>query len=306
MILKPSRVLLSKSELFNVINSKRKLDISFLKNTINLSQLKGPIADIKLRRFPALRQIMNALTEKKIILCHTSNNSSGIVYSPVMDKQNKQIVSIMVNLSKFAKKQVIVNTLTGDTEEVLNINYEILYNLLFGAVVSLNSRKCYLNGNLVKYLRTIYTDMMVQILTRSFGNAVYGDRFRFVIGYFFHNGEINAKDLAQMTKFDENKAAVVANAHPEFFSGKELKVSDLLDLITEEFSNMKDVNMDAFIAGAVTMLGDSAFYLIDNQAYFLGIITIKCRRDKDIFTGHLLRSIEADKGTISSLILQSI
>ncbi|MGL5714267.1 MAG: hypothetical protein ACRCX2_14700 [Paraclostridium sp.] len=307
MILRPDRILLSESELFSIINSKRKVDLSFLQNDIELSQLSSVIEDIKLRRFPALRQILNALSSKQITLCYTQNTSSGLVYAPVMDSGNKKIIGVKINLSKFAKKKVVVDSLTGDTKEVLDLNYEVLYNLLLGAICILNSDRCYFNSNLVKYLRTIWIDIVQQILNRSFGNPIYGDKFRFVLGFFFHNGEVSAKDLAIATKFEPDKAAVLEASYPEFFGKKDgLKITELLELIQEEFPNMKNIEVNSFIAAAVTMLGDSAFYLIDNQAYYLGVVAIKCRKDKDIFTGHLLRNIEVDKGAISSLILQSL
>lgn len=314
MILKPDRILLFESYLFNVLlnNAPRTSDISFMNDDrykVNLKDLTNSIEDMKTRsNLPVLRQILNALTNQQIQLIYAPNNTSGIVYIPIMDKDKRQIIGVRVNISRLAKKKVTVNQLTGDTMEIMDINYEMLYTLLFGAISILNANRCYNNPKLVTYLRTIYVDIVAQIMNRTFGNPIYGDKLRFILSYFFHNGEIGAVDLANATKYDMGKAKILENSYPDFFTKRgDINIEELLQLIAEEFPNMKDVNVKSFIAGSITMLGEGAFYMLDNQAYYLGVAAVRCRKEgKDVFGGMLLKSLDTDKAQISNLILQSI
>lgn len=314
MILKADRTLFFESYLFNVILAKspKMGDITFMndpKYKVSLKDINNSIQEMKTRQnLPVLRQILNALTEQRIQLVCAPNNTSGVVYIPMMDKDKREIIGVRINISRVAKKKMTVNSLTGDTQEIVDINYEMLYTLLFGALAILNTNRCYNNPNLTKYLRTIYVDIVQQIMNRTFGNPIYGDKFRFVLAYFFHNGEIGATDLANNIKFDIGKAKILENSYPEFFSKKGgITIEDLLELIAEEFPNMKDVSIDKFVSGAITMLGESAFYILDNQAYFLGVCAVRCRKEgKDVFGGMLLKLIDADKSQISNLILQSV
>lgn len=315
MILKPDRILFFQSYLFNSLmqNSLKGADISFMNDDqykVNLKELDGPMNDLKTRHnLPGLRQIFNALSSQAIQFVYAKGNTSGIVYIPIMDKEKRNIIGVRINISRFAKKSTTVSTITGDTMEVLNIQYESLYTLLFGALSILNAQKCYTNPGLVKYLRTIYVDLVSQIMNRTFGNPIYGDKFRFVLSYFFHNGEIKAADLAQVTGFDLAKTQVMVSAYPDFFDKPEgITIEDLLDVIREEFPNMKGVDLRSFISASIKFLGEAGFYLLDNQAYYLGVVAVRCRKEgKDIFGGMLLnKRIEQDKAQIMNLIVQSI
>lgn len=287
-------------------------DISFMndeKCRVNLKDISIPLEDMKTRQnLPALRQILSALTNQQIQLVFSNKNTSGVVFIPIMDKDKRQIIGVRVNISRFAKKQISVSSITGDTMEVMNINHEMLYTLLFGALTVLKSQRCYMNADLVKYLRGTYVDIVNQIMNRTFGNPIYGDKLRFILSYFFHNGEISAVDLAGVIKYDQGKAKILENSYPDFFGNrKTVNIKELLELIAEEFPNMKDVTIDKFISGAITMLGESAFYMLDNQAYYLGVCAVRCRKEgRDVFGGMLLKTVDADKAQISNLILQSI
>lgn len=314
MIVRPDRILFFQSYLFkSLLNSSLKgSDVSFMNDDqykVNLKDLDGPMSDLKSRHnLPGMRQIFNAISNQSIQFVFAKGNTSGIVFIPIMDKDKRQVIGVRINLSRFAKKTMVVSTITGDTMEVLNINYETLYTLLFGALSILNTQSCYTNPNLVRYLRTIYVDLVSQIMNRTFGNPIYGDKFRFVLSYFFHNGEISARDLAQATGFDITKVQVMEASYPDFFGKRsDITLQDLLDVIAEEFPNMKDVNMKKLTAAAITYLGESGFYLLDNQAYYLGVVAVRCRKEgKDIFGGMLLnKRIDQDKAQLMNLIVQS-
>lgn len=305
MKLTRERIILTESELFKAVDKKRKLDLTFLSTEVKPNEVAIPLRNIAERQMPLASSILQAVRNKQIVLNYVKGNKSSIVFMPLYSDSTGRIEKVSVNVSKFAKSTQLVDPNTGDLSNAINIQYETLYDLLFGAFCILKSDKLLMDPKLTKFLRTIHIDITQQLLNRSFGNPIFGDKFRFVLGYFFHNGEIDALQLADVMNYDAGKAKVLISSNNEFFNKKVITIYDLMDIIKIEFPNMKNIDVSKLIATAITLLGDSSYYIVDSLAYFVGVVAVKCRRNRDVFNGSLLRSIEKDRNIILSMLLQN-
>lgn len=312
MILKPNRMLLSNTDIYKIINSQSgtKLDLSFVdkSNHISPDQLRGDLDLIKTRNFPLMRQVVEAVESGKIIVCRTNNVSSSMVYV-FGSKNNRTLDTVFVNITRFSKVSRDVN-MQGDIVETPSIvgGYEVLYDVLLGAYVGLNAQKLYMSSGATNKIREVYTDMFAQITSRNIANPIDGVKFRFLVDHFFYNGEVTGMEVAQLTKYQLDKASALTAKYPDWFCKRDgLSLIDFIDLLAEEFPSLarRGLSPETFVIGAVTSLGDNAVYMMDNFAYLAAVITVKARKCK-IFPGYMLRNIETDASLLLSQIYQSI
>ena len=308
-----SRIKLTESSIFKTINDKRKIDLTFVElNTVKLEELNTVIREIKDRQFPAMSTITDFINSGAFKFCWKKDSSSSIIYMPILPNTKGSTVDVsgvVINLSAFAKKKSLVDSDTGDIKEILDINYDVFFNLCFGAAAIMRNERILSNPIMIKSLRSCYVDIVGQLLQRSFGNPIYGDRFRFIISYFFHNGEIEAAGLAASTGFDDNKLRVLMQSHPEFFDRgrmNKLTINDMLDVMKEEFSNMKDISLDKLIVDSAPYLGSSGIYILDNIAYLLAVAAIKCRNDRTIFNGRHFSAFTDAKSIYNNALVTSM
>lgn len=314
MELKPNRVVLTETDVFTIINDKSstKLDLSFIdkKNHVDVSDLYADIELIKSRNFPLLRSVIKAFESGDIILCATENTSSSITFVYGTNSSKTQIIKVFANITRIAKYETVVDYKTGNTKRKINVvgGYEELYNILLAAYVGLNAAKAYRNPKLVTMIRNIYTDIFAQITSRSFGNPIDGEKFRFMVGHFFYNGNVSGRDLGYLTKYAPDRVQALELSHPDWFTQKTpISFNSFIDVIGKEFPTISRENLSptSFVLSAVTSLGDNAVYILDNQAYLLSVIVAKARRSK-LFGGYMLKTIEADASILLSSIYQSV
>lgn len=314
MRLKANRILMSNTDVYNIINSqsKSKLDLSFVDkaNYINLSDIRTDLDLIKGRNFPLVRDIMNAVESGKIILSSTGNVSSSITYIYGMDKNNSDIEKVFVNLARFSKISKGVDPATGEFRNTTTIigGYEVLYNLLYGAYVGLKAKKVFMDSGATTILRENYVDLFSQIISRNFGNPVDGDKFRFLVNHFFFDGDVTGMDVAQATKFQLDKASTLQTQYPDWFDKQDnLKLSRFIELLAKEFPSLsrRELNPTTFVIAGASSLGDNAVYALDNFAYLLTVLATRARKAK-IFPGYMLKNIESEGATISSAINRAL
>ena len=313
MVVKPNRLLMSNTDVYKIINSQAntKLDLSFMdkSNIIKVSDIKTDIDLIKTRNMPLMRQVVDAVESGKIVLCRTNNVGSSIVYVFGSKNGGNSIDTVFVNITRFSKIEKGV-TATGEmvNKPIIIGGYEVLYNVLIGAYMGLNVNRVFLGASVVNKIREIYTDLFAQIISRNFGNVIDGEKFRFMVAHYFFNGELLGNEVAQLTRFQLDKAAALASQYPEWYNSRETKsLAEFINILVQEFPSLgrRNLSPESFVISTVTSLGDNAVYMIDNFAYLVAVITAKARRSK-VFAGYMLKSIESDSTQLLSALYQSV
>lgn len=316
MELKSNRILISKSEVFNTINTEgnQKLDLSFMdkSNYISLKDLTKEIEEIKKRNFPLLRRVIEALESGKIILSKTSNAGSSIVYVYGMDASNNVVEKVFVNMTKFIKTKKGVDGATGNFIDEIEVigGVDVLYNLLLSGYIGLNAKRVYTNPTISVLLRNAYADIISMIVsTNKFGNPIDGAKFRFIASQFFHNGTIEGVQLASALGYPADQAGILATKYPDFFktNAEGLRLSDMVDIINSEFPSISRNNFSTkgLIFGAVTTVGDTGVYLLDNHAYMLSVF-VGLARKAQIFKGYGLKRLDVKYSALLSGIYQTL
>ena len=313
MVVKPNRLLMSNTDVYKIINSQAntKLDLSFMdkSNIIKVSDIKTDIDLIKTRNMPLMRQVVDAVESGKIVLCRTNNVGSSIVYVFGSKNGGNSIDTVFVNITRFSKIEKGV-TATGEmvNKPIIIGGYEVLYNVLIGAYMGLNVNRVFLGASVVNKIREIYTDLFAQIISRNFGNVIDGEKFRFMVAHYFFNGELLGNEVAQLTRFQLDKAAALASQYPEWYNSRETKsLAEFINILVQEFPSLgrRNLSPESFVISTVASLGDNAVYMIDNFAYLVAVITAKARRSK-VFAGYMLKSIESDSTQLLSALYQSV
>ena len=313
MVVKPNRLLMSNTDVYKIINSQAntKLDLSFMdkSNLIRVEDIKGELDLIKTRNMPLMRQVVEAVESGKIVLCRTNNVGSSIVYVFGSKNGGSNVDTVFVNITRFSKIEKGV-TATGELVNKPTIigGYEVLYNVLIGAYMGLNVNRVFLGASVVTKIREIYTDLFAQIISRNFGNVIDGEKFRFMVAHYFFNGELLGNEVAQLSRFQLDKAAALAAQYPEWYNSKDTKsLSEFINILVQEFPSLgrRNLTPESFVISTVTSIGDNAVYMIDNFAYLVAVITAKARRSK-VFAGYMLKSIESDATQLLSALYQSV
>lgn len=313
MRLKSNRILMSMTDIYNIINAqaKTKLDLSFLdkSNYIPLDNLEADIDLILKRNLPYSRVIIDALRNGKIIICSANNLSSSVSYVYGMDKSNTNIEKVFININRISKIESKVTAL-GEIEKITTIigGYEMLYNALYGAYVGLKAKEVWNSAAVTNSIREIYVDMFAQIVSRNFGNPIDGDKFRFMVSHFFYNGELTGKEVASLIGFQLDKVIVLESKYNDWFAKRdELKLSEFITVLAEEFQSLQRQNLEpkAFVIACVTALGDNGVYMMDNFAYLLTVMATKARKSK-IFQGYMLKNIESEAASLLSVINRNL
>ena len=184
--------------------------------------------------------------------------------------------------------------------------FEVLYNLLLSAYVALKTEKIFNSPTVVSSMCELYTDIFSQLISRGFANPIDGEKFRFIVKYFFFNGKVKPEDLAESTRYGIDKYRALEIKHGDFFSGRELSLEDLCNTIVAEFPPIAKTNLNIkdLIIAAITGLGDSGVYILDNMPYLVAVMVAKLRRGR-MFNGYMLKMLERDQ-TILSKMYQAI
>lgn len=305
MRISPKRLILSASDVVNTINAsiQNKLDLSFVNNVIKMSDLKLEFELMKTRNLPLLRSVYSAVERGDIVMCRANDVSSSIGFAFGVDKSINTINKVFVNLSRYIKVSNGVDT-EGNLNNKMEIigGFEVLYNLLLSAYVSLKTEKIFNSPTVVSSMSELYTDVFSQLISRAFANPIDGEKFRFIIKYFFFNGKVKGEDLAESTRYGIDKYRTLEIKHEDFFSGKELSLDDLVNTIIAEFPPIAKTNMTVrdLIMAAVTGLGDSGVYILDNMPYLVAVMVAKLRRGR-MFNGYMLKMLERDQTLLSKM-----
>ena len=313
MKLLPNRILLSNTDLFTIINenSANKIDLSFIEKRFHLDidDFKTELDLIRSRNYPLLRQVLNALESKQIILCNNGNIKTSVVYVFGTDKTNN-ISAVFINMSRYIKTEQSVDPSTGNIKNNISTSngYEELYNLLLSAYIGLKAKLVYNNSKAVSILRNIYADIFSQLMSKSYGNPLDGETFRFIVSHFFYNGDISGQELGMLLKYNPDRVTALMLKYPGYFDKRDgIQLSEVIDLICKEFPSLarNDLNTAGFIVNGASKIGDNALYILDNNTYFLAMCVAKARRSK-VFTGYSLKPIESDSSTLLANIYQSV
>lgn len=314
MILQPNRVLMSDSQVFNVINSQAqtKLDLSFMDkaNHVNLADIDADLTLIEKTNAPLADAIVRAVRMGKIILGRTNSMKSSIVFMYGMDKSETKIEIVFVNITRYSKLETAVDFRTGEQIKKSTIigGHEVLYNLLLSAYIGMNAQKVYNSPSVVNRIRSIYSDVFSRITSYRFGNPGDGEKLRFLVTWFFYNGEVSARDLATSMNFRPGEVAALVTKYPLLSKTSNIQLGEFLAMLGEEFPSLAKKNIGNpinFILETVSSIGDNAVYMLDNQPYFLSVVVSRARKSK-IFPGYMLKDIESDAGSLMSSILQAV
>ncbi|MGL5315583.1 MAG: hypothetical protein ACRC92_20180 [Peptostreptococcaceae bacterium] len=303
-----NRIMLSKSSVYININSKSNIDLSMMdtKNNIKLSAIKNEIEMIKSRNFPAVPLIVGALESGKIVLTTSSKPGSSIqIIAAVTD--NGRIDKVFVNVSAIAKMTKSVNPGSGEIEDVMTVsNYEELYDVLLGGYAALQTERIMENFMCSRELADKYTDLIAEVISRAFGNPIDGEKFRFITKQFFYNGTVGYTELSNIEKYSLDAAGVLGAKYPSFFekNPKGITLEMYLSVLASEFPTMKDVSLQGFIAEAIKAFGSNAVYMVDNYPYLIAVFVNRSRKNKKVFNGYKLRSLEQGASTLLNNILR--
>nr|DAG06005.1 MAG TPA: hypothetical protein [Myoviridae sp. ctkfK18] len=309
MRISPKRLILSASDVINTINANipKKLDLSFVNNVIKMDDLKLEFELMKTRNLPLLRSVYQAVERGDIVMCRADNVSSSIGFAFGVDKDTNTINKVFVNLVRYIKVSNGVDT-EGNLNNKMEIigGFEVLYNLLLSAYVALKTEKIFNSPTVVSSMCELYTDIFSQLISRGFANPIDGEKFRFIVKYFFFNGKVKPEDLAESTRYGIDKYRALEIKHGDFFSGRELSLEDLCNTIVAEFPPIAKTNLNIkdLIIAAITGLGDSGVYILDNMPYLVAVMVAKLRRGR-MFNGYMLKMLERDQ-TILSKMYQAI
>lgn len=312
MIIKKNRFLLSETDVFTAINNNAssKIDLSFVepKYHIDISNIKAELELIRSRNYPLLRLVLNALETKKIILCNNGNLKTSVVF--VFGATGGNISTVFINMSRYVKTERGIDPKTGNIVEkaIIQGGYEELYTLLLAAYCGLNAQTVYRNAKVVGEVRNIYADIFSQLMSKSYGNPLDGETFRFIVSHYFYNGDISGQDLGMVLKYNPDRVQALMLKYPGYFDRREfISFNEFIDLICKEFPSLARNNLDAigFIINAASKLGDNAVYCLDNAAYLLAVMVAKGRKSK-VFNGYMLKPMESDAASLLSAIYQSL
>lgn len=313
MKLLSNRILLSNTDLFTTINnnSTNKIDLSFTEKKYHLDKdnFKTELDLIRSRNYPLLRQVLNALETNQIILCNNNNLKTSVVYVFGTDKSDN-ISTVFINMARYVKSEQAVDPSTGNIKYNISTTggYEELYNLLLSAYIGLKAKLVYNNSKAVSILRNIYADIFSQLMSKSYGNPLDGETFRFIVSHFFYNGDISGQDLGMLLKFNPDRVTALMLKYPGYFDRRDgIQLSEVIDLICKEFPSLarNELNTAGFIINSASKIGDNALYILDNNTYFLAMCVAKARRSK-VFTGYSLKPIESDSSTLLATVYQSV
>lgn len=322
MLLKTNRILFSESEVFNTIKQKgRTIDLTFTmpKNHIKPETFEHELSMIQSVNLPLKNNILAALKNGSLVLGRSETQvGSSLLFTFGMDASKTKIVKVFINMTKFTKITMDkVNVRTGDLEKQTTLigGWETLWELLYAAYVGLNAQRLYKNSILVKYMKTFYTDIIAQITSYAFGNPADGVKFRYLTDMLFFNGTINPFDLAEDVKFNRATVNVLKEQYPKYFEqySDDINITSWIKVINSEFKVFKKpVNLDDMVGTAITGLGDTGVYLLDNGAYLLCIMAAKAMskkytsllksQSKIIQGGYMLKQVETAASGINSEI----
>lgn len=315
MNLKRQRMVISESDALHLLykNSNSKMNLDFIdpKNHIKPEEIATEMSMIKTINYPLLRQVVYAVEDGQIIMCDGDAGSS-CVFLPAVNSSG-QIQKMFVNISRIVTRSNMVDPHTGNIIKKASIvgGHDALYALLLAAYAGLNAKKVYNNPTAITAIRNIYCDMFSHLMSRSFGNPIDGEKFRFLTSHFFFDNEINGMDLAQLLKYKPDQVNAINISTPGWLidNGSDtLLLSEFIDkVLVKEFPSLSRNKLSAsmFVYNSVSMMGDTGIYMLDNLVYLLCAIVAKCRKSK-VFSGYILKPIEQDASTTLSIIYKSL
>lgn len=305
MRISPKRLILSASDVVNTINANisNKLDLSFVNNIVKMSDLKLEFELMKTRNLPLLRSVYSAVECGDVIMCRANDVSSSIAFAFGVDKITNTVNKVFINLSRYIKVSNGVDT-EGNLNSKMEIigGFEVLYNLLLSGYVALKTEKIFNSPTVVNAMSELYTDTFSQLVSRGFANPIDGEKFRFIVKYFFFNGKVKGEDLAEVSRYGLDKFRTLEIKHEDFFSGRELSLEDLVSIIVSEFPPIAKTNMTVrdLVMACVTGFGDSGVYILDNMPYLVAVLVAKLRRGR-MFNGYMLKMLERDQTLLSKM-----
>lgn len=280
------------------------------KGLVNLSDLAEDLELIEKTNAPLTGAIIKALRQKEIILGTTDNMKSSIVFMYAMNTGKTNIEKVFVNIARFSKLTKTVDFRTGDMTNKVEIigGHKVLYDILLSAYAGLHAQRVFNSPTAVKEIKDIYVDIISRIISMRFGNPGDGEKLRFLISYFFFNGDVSIQDLALSSSFRMGEVAALCTKYPILNQRGPILLSDFLGLLGEEFPSLAKKNITKpvnFILETVSSIGDNAVYILDNQPYLLSVLVSRARKSK-LFPGYMLKDIESDAGTLLTAILRAI
>lgn len=307
-LVKTNRTIISKSSVYESISENVGMDLSLMNKErfINLKDINDVLGEIQMRNLPLTPFIIKELENRRIILSTSEKVGSSIQLVPSVN-DNGDIKVIIVNTSSFMKKKKDVDMETGDIIERYTCDFESLYNVLLGAYVALNTESVFKSYSVTKQISEIYTDMMAQVISRGFGNPMDGDKLRFLIKLYFHNGLIDGEELANLEGYNIDAARFMASKYPDFFSHEAKTLDDLVSVISSEFTTIKGLTLNSLIVECVKAFGSNALLAVENNPYLLSVMVVKMRKDRSgVYNGYILRLIDPFARKLLSEILREI
>jgi len=310
VILRPNRILFSKSEVYNQIAKDNRIDQSYLnkENYIDLKDIQKELVTIEEGVYPLKKQILTALKKKDLVLTRANSQGSSVMYHCGMDGSKEHINTVFINLSRIVKNKKTVDD-NGDISDSVTITggYVNLYDALFGGIAALNAERLCQSSDIINDAREFYTSSIAQIVSKGFGNPLDGDKFRFIVDVFFMNGTTSPDDIAIKTEFNRNKLNILKNTYPEYFgrNPEGLKITDMIRIINAEFKVFKEpVTLNKLIMAAQSGLEDVGTYVLDNIPYLLAMMAVKTRKGR-LFNGYLTKIIERKAAAFSKELIMN-
>ena len=303
-----NRIKFSESVMFEIIKgiSSDKVDMSLVKkeNYIPIEKFRDELNEMKLGKYDLINKIIDALETRKIIVSHTDIKSAAMVYMYATDDFGN-IKTVFVNVDRTMKEDSIYDNKTDKMASTYRIvgGRDKLYQILLGAYISLNTRDVMMSQEITNKVKDYYVDILSSIITNNFGNTMDGEQFRFITSYFFFNGTLDIDSLARVEKFPRERLIMLKNNYGDFFHKRTLKLTDLLEVLGQEYGDYFRVTLDAssLVEAAAGGLGDSGLFILDNIPYFIATIIVAAKKN-DIFKGYMLRS----SNEVSKYILPKI
>ncbi len=270
-----------------------KVDLTMLdkKNYIPMEKFQDMINEMKLGKYDLINKISDALQRSQIIISHTDSKASAMVYVYATDDFGK-IKTVFINADRFMKE---ATSYDQRTDKIINTYTVVggrdkLYQILLGAYISLNTRDVMMSQEITNKIKDFYVDILSSIITNNFGNTMDGEQFRFLVSYFFFNGTLNIDDLARIEKFPRERLIMLKNNYGEFFKKRELRLPDLIEVLTAEYNDYfrVEITPQSLISASFGGLGDTGLFCLDNIPYFLATIIVAAKKN-DIFKGYMLR-----------------
>jgi len=222
MRISPKRLILSASDVVNIINAHvpKKLDLSFVNNVVKMSDLKLEFELMKTRNLPLLRSVFQAVERGDIVMCRADYIGNSIAFAFGVDKETNTINKVFINLVRYIKVSNGVDV-EGNLNNKMEIigGYEVLYNLLLSGYMALKTEKIFNSPSVVASLSELYTDIMSQLISRGFANPIDGEKFRFIVKYFFFNGKFDGSGkMGEYGDYWTSSASNVNNSNENAFN----------------------------------------------------------------------------------------